>query len=61
MPDKTIECKEGQNCLSGGAFVFTEKDQAFFNKMGFTEPRRCKPCRARKKASNGGGSYEKSN
>ena len=49
MQDKVIECKEGQNCLSGGTFTFTVKDQEFFNRMNFTEPRRCKPCRDRKK------------
>lgn len=49
MQDKVIECKEGKNCLSGGSFTFTAKDQEFFARMNYTEPRRCKPCRTRKK------------
>lgn len=31
-------------------FYFTEKDQAFFKKMGFSDPKRCFPCRKKRKA-----------
>lgn len=46
MPDKSLACVD---CKS--PFVFTERDQAFFAKMKFSEPKRCKSCRTAKKAS----------
>lgn len=36
-------------CLCGKKFTFRAKDQAFFASMGYTEPRRCRPCVNRKK------------
>jgi hypothetical protein len=42
--DKEITCKD-----CGTPFLFTARDQAFFEQNGFTEPKRCKPCREVKK------------
>ncbi len=39
----------------GQDFTFTAADQAFFSERGFSTPKRCKPCRAAKKADHGGG------
>lgn len=50
MPDRMIEC---QDC--GQEFVFTERDQEFFAEKGFVDPKRCKPCRDKKKARRDGG------
>jgi len=46
--DKTIKC-----CDCGNDFVLTEGEQAFFVQKGFTEPKRCKDCRKKKKAQQG--------
>ena len=44
--DKTIKCVD-----CGTEFVFTARDQEKKKKKGFTnEPKRCKPCRDKKKA-----------
>ena len=44
--DKTIKCVD-----CGCEFVFTARDQEFYKEKGFTnEPKRCKPCRDKKKA-----------
>ena len=44
--DKTIKCVD-----CGAEFVFTARDQEKKKKKGFTnEPKRCKPCRDKKKA-----------
>ncbi len=44
--DKTIKCKD-----CGTEFVFTVREQEFYDKMGFKdEPSRCKPCRDKRKA-----------
>ncbi len=50
MPDQNITCVE-----CGSSFVFSERDQAFYGERGMTAPKRCKPCRQRRKASQGGG------
>lgn len=44
MPDKTLKCVD---CKAD--FTFTESEQKFFESKGFTEPKRCKPCRDAKK------------
>lgn len=44
MPDKTITCLE-----CGQPFQFLERDQEFYAKNNFTEPKRCKPCRTMRK------------
>lgn len=44
--DKTIVCKD-----CGKEFIFSVRDQDFYERMGFTnEPVRCKDCRDRKKS-----------
>lgn len=44
--DKTIKCVD-----CGTEFVFTARDQEFYAEKGFkNEPKRCKPCRDKKKA-----------
>jgi CxxC-x17-CxxC domain-containing protein len=56
--DKTLTCVD-----CGVDFTFTANDQQFYADRQFSEPRRCPPCRAAKKASrgegggNGGSSY----
>jgi CxxC-x17-CxxC domain-containing protein len=51
--DKTLVCRD-----CGNNFTFTEGEQEFFSSRGYTEPQRCPDCRAAKKASRGGGSYD---
>jgi len=57
MPDQTLTCRD-----CGGEFVFTEREQAFFQEKGFTTPVRCPDCRRKRKAERNarggqGGSY----
>ncbi len=40
MADITIVCKD-----CGKEFVFSERDQQFYQEKGFTQPVRCKECR----------------
>ncbi|MEE9564774.1 MAG: CxxC-x17-CxxC domain-containing protein [Candidatus Hydrothermarchaeaceae archaeon] len=49
MEDKNLTCAE-----CGEEFVFSADEQQFYMEKGFTEPKRCKPCRAKMKASRGG-------
>ena len=43
--DKTLVCKE-----CGNEFVFTAGEQEFYAEKGFNnEPKRCKPCREKRK------------
>ena len=43
--DKTLVCKE-----CGEEFVFTAREQEFYEEKGFAnEPQRCKPCRDKRK------------
>ena len=45
MADKTLTCKD-----CGAEFVFTEGEQQFYAEKGFNnEPKRCKPCREKRK------------
>lgn len=44
--DKDMTCSD-----CGTSFVFTANDQQFFQDNNFTPPKRCKPCRAKKKAA----------
>ena len=49
--DKTLSCSD-----CGTDFVFTANEQQFYNERGFTnEPKRCKECRDKRKASRDGG------
>lgn len=45
MPDYTITCT-----MCRTPFVFTEGEQAWFAERDYTPPRRCRPCRAERKA-----------
>ncbi len=43
--DKTIRCVD-----CGEEFIFTARDQEFYQEKGFTnEPKRCKSCREKRK------------
>ncbi|MCQ2455420.1 MAG: zinc-ribbon domain containing protein [Clostridia bacterium] len=43
--DKTLVCKE-----CGEEFIFTAREQEFYEEKGFeNEPQRCKPCRDKRK------------
>ena len=45
--DKTLVCKD-----CGEEFVFTAREQEFYESKGFeNEPQRCKPCRDKRKAA----------
>lgn len=44
MPDQTLQCVD-----CGSDFVYTDRDQQFYEKQGYTPPKRCKPCRDIKK------------
>lgn len=52
--DKVLTCSD---CNS--SFTFTASEQDFYTQKGFTEPRRCAPCRSRRKAARAedGGGY----
>lgn len=47
--DKQITCT---SC--GTEFLFSVADQEFFSSRGYTEPRRCRPCRNQAKQQRGG-------
>lgn len=49
MPDKTLHCPD---CNTD--FTFTDGEQRFYASKGLAEPRRCKPCRDRRKQQAGG-------
>ncbi len=40
MKDKTVTCEK-----CGQEFVFTAGEQEFYTEKGFSEPKKCKPCR----------------
>jgi hypothetical protein len=56
MPDKEIVCEDCRQ-----TFVWSESEQEFYRQKDFTPPKRCKPCRDKRKAAraarqqNGGG------
>lgn len=45
MEDKKIVCKE-----CGDTFVLTADDQKWYKEKNFAEPKRCKSCRALRRA-----------
>ncbi len=49
-----LECAE-----CGKTFEFSAEDQEFYAKKGYSAPKRCTECRAKRKAQNnsGGGGY----
>lgn len=42
--DQQIKCKD-----CGQEFLFTVEEQAFYQEKKFTPPKRCRPCRQKKK------------
>ncbi len=44
MKDKKIVCSD-----CGTEFVFTVREQEFYAEKGFSEPKRCKDCREKRK------------
>jgi CxxC-x17-CxxC domain-containing protein len=48
--DRTLTCAD---CAQ--EFVFTASEQQFYADRGFSDPRRCRSCRATRKAQMGGG------
>jgi hypothetical protein len=44
MPEIQLICTDCNQ-----AFPFTERDQEFFKQKGWGEPKRCKPCRIKRK------------
>lgn len=44
MADIELTCKD-----CGSSFTWTDNDQQFYKEKGYTEPKRCKPCREKKK------------
>jgi hypothetical protein len=44
--DKEITCVD-----CGEKFWFTERDQQFYKEKQYSEPKRCRDCRAKKKAN----------
>jgi CxxC-x17-CxxC domain-containing protein len=53
MQDKTLTCSD-----CGQSFTFTASEQEFFTQKGFSQPTRCRSCRAaRKAARESGDSY----
>ena len=46
MSDEVIKCAD---CRID--FTFTESEASFYASKGLTKPRRCKPCRQKRKAS----------
>ena len=51
MQDKTLVCSD-----CGQEFTFSASEQEFFAQKGFSQPSRCRLCRAARKAARGGGS-----
>ena len=49
MADKTIACR---TCSKD--FIFTERDQEYYQERNFSEPKDCKECRIAKKQQGGG-------
>lgn len=48
MEDREIVCID-----CGEDFPFTAREQAFYAQKGFTDPKRCPKCRAKKKEARG--------
>jgi CxxC-x17-CxxC domain-containing protein len=46
MEDKTLVCED-----CGEEFTFSAEEQSFYMEKGFQEPKRCKPCRDKRKTA----------
>lgn len=44
MPDMMLTCEDCDE-----EFLFDERDQAFFKEKEFQQPKRCRPCRQKRK------------
>ncbi|KKL94355.1 hypothetical protein LCGC14_1865470 [marine sediment metagenome] len=44
MPDKLLKCGD-----CGEMFTWSEREQEFYKEKDFTPPKRCKPCREKRK------------
>lgn len=51
------ETKQLQCADCGETFEFSAEDQEFYAKKGFSDPKRCPACRAKRKAQNNRGGY----
>ncbi|MEE8400681.1 MAG: CxxC-x17-CxxC domain-containing protein [Candidatus Hydrothermarchaeaceae archaeon] len=49
--DRTLVCED-----CGNEWTFSSDEQEFFNDRGYQTPKRCKPCRQKRKTSRTGGS-----
>lgn len=47
MQDKQLECVDCHQ-----SFIFNVKDQEYHKSQGYNDPKRCKACRAKKRANN---------
>ena len=59
LADKTLTCSD-----CGQEFIFTGEDQEFYASRGFSEPKRCRSCRAlrrndREGDAGGGGGFSR--
>ena len=52
--DRTLVCGD-----CGNSFVFTAGEQAFYSERSFSDPKRCKSCRAARKAQRTGGRHQR--
>jgi CxxC-x17-CxxC domain-containing protein len=50
LADKTLTCAD-----CGQEFLFSGDDQEFYQSRGFTEPKRCRSCRAMRRTEREGG------
>lgn len=50
MSKITCKCSDKQCDVEGGReFFFSDKEQKFYKEKGFTPPKRCWPCRERRR------------
>jgi NAD-dependent SIR2 family protein deacetylase len=61
MEEQNFQTQELQCVECGAVFEFSAEDQEFYAKKGFSAPKRCPQCRARRKAqqNNRGGYRER--
>jgi CxxC-x17-CxxC domain-containing protein len=52
--DRSLVCED-----CGEEFIFSAEEQEFYMSRGFQTPKRCKPCRSRRKEERRGGFREK--
>jgi CxxC-x17-CxxC domain-containing protein len=52
VPDKNLTCSD-----CGQEFSFSADDQEFYASRGFSEPKRCRSCRAQRRSEREGGDF----